>query len=102
MEDQPLMSSACKFIVARFSKLCDRQQSFKVQHRRLVCVIFSLSSDRRSVQMCAAASFLKKVVFPIFFLNTETVFVIKNVKALLVLSVEEENERKFFCGNLVN
>lgn len=52
--------------------------------------------------MCAAASFLKKVVFPIFFLNTETVFVIKNVKALLVLSVEEENERKFFCGNLVN
>lgn len=52
--------------------------------------------------MCAAASFFKKGVFPFFFPpNTETLFVIKNVKALLVLSVEEENERKFFCGNLV-
>lgn len=37
----------------------------------------------------------------IFFLNTETLFVIKNVKTLMSLSVEEENERKCSCGNLM-
>lgn len=43
----------------------------------------------------------QKGVFFFFFLNKETLFVIKNVKTLMFLSVEEENERKCFCGNLV-
>jgi len=45
-------------------------------------------------------SFFKNFSF-FFFMNTETLFVIKNVKTLMSLSVEEENERKCFCGNLV-
>lgn len=50
--------------------------------------------------MCSALSPFSES-FLSFFLNTETLFVIKNVKTLMLLSVEEENERKYFCSNLM-
>lgn len=61
---------------------------------------FFFSYETRNVQMCSALSPFSES-FLSFFLNTETLFVIKNVKTLMLLSVEEENERKYFCSNLM-